>query len=155
MICIKKTHAQLLDVLISAYAEPQLYEFSQKLVDSHRDSEDLTTMFTPVLDHLWKLSQNFGLLHPDVFPLLNTLILFSRNLPLASCLVKSKLWLPSPAQHGGQLRDLVGSSFEYETILGRFLGITSIPQQGTQSEHEMLFKNFSKNCEDRFLYFYS
>lgn len=129
---INQPHEQFLDVLKAAFVEPLLYQFAQKLYESYSDGEDLIVIFTPVLDYMWKLSQKFSLMHPDVFPLLNILVFYSRHEKLALCFLKSRYWLPLATQHQGQLS---GSSFEHETLLGRFLRITSIPPIGTQSEH--------------------
>ena len=70
-------YVQLYELLVSAYSDPDVLDFVMRLISQHaQDDEDITAMFSPVLDLIWASCQQFDILHPTVFPVLNILVLF-------------------------------------------------------------------------------
>ena len=72
-------------------------------------------------------------------------LLFSQNSNLGWCWLKSRYWLPALGTNRLLNEPTVlGSAFEHQTILGRFLRLTSIPQHGVPSK---LFLNPSQQSK--------
>jgi len=114
---------QFLNILMKSIGEPVLQEFADKLIQSHTDPEDQKSIFSPILDQLWERSEKLSLLDPDVLSLLEVLLFFSKHTNLSWLLIKSNYWFPKDPSNP----ILLGAAFEKHTILGRFLRLSSLP----------------------------
>ncbi|XP_065677419.1 ubiquitin conjugation factor E4 A [Hydra vulgaris] len=113
-------------------ADPDMNEFLCKLVELHTDENDLSEIFRPLLDEIWERCVNLKLLHKDVSALLESIIFFSKYNSLTWILLKSPYWLPRFYLYLVTL----GVAFSTQTLLGRLLQLSPIPNDVTSpSEH--------------------
>ncbi|XP_065655693.1 ubiquitin conjugation factor E4 A isoform X2 [Hydra vulgaris] len=125
-------HVQLFNIIMQLSADPDMNEFLCKLVELHTDENDLSEIFRPLLDEIWERCVNLKLLHKDVSALLESIIFFSKYNSLTWILLKSPHWLPRFSSHLVTL----GVAFSTQTLLGRLLQLSPIPNDvTTPSEH--------------------
>lgn len=116
-------HKQLFQLLLTIQGDQVLTEFMDGLVQDHGQRDELTSMFLPVLDMLADRSKDISsLLQSEINTYINMLQFFARHVGLAEILVSSRFWFPVKSPLGA----LPGHAFERQTILGHFLGLTSM-----------------------------
>lgn len=116
-------HKQLFQLLLAIQGDRVLSEFMDRLVQEHQRRDDLLSMFSPVISMLAERAKDVSsLLQSDVHTYINILHFFAKHTILAEILVSSKFWFPSKSPTGS----ISGHAFERQTLLGYFLGLTSM-----------------------------
>lgn len=116
-------HKQLFQLLLVSQGDHVLLEFMDALVQDHQEKDELIIMFSPVLDMcVDRIKDVTSLLQSEINTHMNILHFFAKHVGLAEILVSSKYWFPSKSP----LAVNPGRDFECQTILGYFLGLTSM-----------------------------
>lgn len=116
-------HKQLFQLMLNLQGDQVLVEFTDGLVQEQQERAELKTMFSPVMDMLADRAKDVSsLLQSDINTYMNVLQFFAKHTGLAEILVSSSFWFPSKSPIGG----IPGHAFEKKTILGYFLGLTSM-----------------------------
>lgn len=113
----------LFQLMLTMQEDQVISEFIDGLVQEHQEKDDLTSMFSPVLEMLADRCKDISsLLQPDVHNYFELLLFFAKHVPLAEILVSSRVWLPAKLPVGA----IQGHTFEKQTLLGFFLALTSM-----------------------------
>lgn len=113
----------LFQLMLTMQEDQVISEFIDGLVQEHHEKDDLTSMFSPVLEMLADRCKDISsLLQPDVHNYFELLLFFAKHVPLAEILVSSRVWLPAKLPVGA----IQGHTFEKQTLLGFFLALTSM-----------------------------
>lgn len=94
-------------------------DFFKQIAEKQTPS-NLNVIFGPVLNTIYKSCANLTLSSPNLHIMINAVLFFCQNKPLAQLLVDSRFWRPDPKM----LRN--GKSFETHTLLGRLLQPTTM-----------------------------
>lgn len=152
-------HKQLFQLLLNIQGDRVLAEFMDGIVQEHHErKDDLNSLFSPVLSMLAERAKDISsLLQSDLHTYINVLHLFAQHTGLAEILVSSKFWLPSKPPIG----NIPGHAFEKQTLLGYFLGLTSMskdpskpsqffqrPTEPSQGEIQATMSNLRRHLDD-------
>ena len=115
----KWAQKQVTDLSLAIFqgSSPISEEFLTALVEGMA-GQDLKELFRPTLDSLLsRLPQQNTFPNPSVYPILQGLLFFARNAPLAELITSCSTWLP---------RFNSGQAFQNSTLLGKLLSLSSL-----------------------------
>ncbi|XP_028402978.1 ubiquitin conjugation factor E4 A-like isoform X2 [Dendronephthya gigantea] len=137
----KNPHHDFSELLLTMSQDEEFKGLWNLVLKDPLSSDEMVVMFSPVVNRVSEKikTTEMVLMQPDAAPILNVLHMFSQNKDIAQVLVKSSLWLPSSPVTIGAFSGLyglpvMGASYEQTTILGRFLGLSSVSRNPQNSE---------------------
>ncbi|CAB3984152.1 Ubiquitin conjugation factor E4 A [Paramuricea clavata] len=137
----QKPHLEFSNLVLTMSQDEEFTQLYHLVLKDPASSEEMVDMFSPVVNHVVEKikSTEMVLMQPEVGPFLNVLCVFSQNKDIGQLLVKSPSWLPSSPIIMGAFGGLsgfpaMGASFERGSILGLFLGLSTIPRDPRNTE---------------------
>ncbi|EDO44825.1 predicted protein [Nematostella vectensis] len=125
-------HKQLFSLLMSSQDNRDIYQFMGDFVKEYTDADEVEMIFLPLIELLAEKQSEFDLVKPQTFQYLDFLLFISRQSHIAELLTKTSWLPPKPLPIFRNQPSISGRAFEKQTLLGGFLGLTSIATDPTK-----------------------